>query len=224
MPDLDIVEREIKSPWRKPYRLLKGGHPVEFVADALIKTATAQIRLDGGVPGFPELARALQTSSVSTTSGTLAAAARNIEHQFDHYRPVKILSRVCLRQQAHIDEGKTLPCVKDLASDYCWELMRHHLLSRIEPTLIGNGRRFEDLNSYHRYCKELRSNLDPQLRQLATKIVANPENRNIRAPAHRRPRPSVEACVKENLVGLYSRYCREWAAFPARPSAWASAA
>lgn len=199
MPDLDIVERQIKSHWRKPYRLLKGGHPVEFVADALIKTATAQIRLDGGVRGFPELARALQIPSVCTTPETFGAVARDIEHQFAHERPVKILSRVCLRQQAHIDEGKMLPCAKDLASDYCWELMQHHLLGRVEPTLIGGGRRFEDLDSFHRYRRELRSTLEPQLGQLATKIVANPDNRNIRAPAHRRPRLSVEALLGQPI-------------------------
>lgn len=31
-------------------------------------------------------------------------------------------------------------------------------------------------------------------------------------------------CVKEELVGLYSRYCREWAEFPARPPCWSLAA
>lgn len=48
MPDLDIIERRLKGSWRAPYRLIKGGHPPEAVADSLIKAAAATLRGDGG--------------------------------------------------------------------------------------------------------------------------------------------------------------------------------
>lgn len=197
MPDLDIVERRIKSHWRGPYRLIKGGQPIELVAGTALKAATAQIRIDGGVLGFSELALVLQPASTSNSS--MAAVTREVERQFGQSQAVKILGRAFLRQQALVAEGKMLPSPQALASDYCWELIQHHLLGRVEPTLVGKGCRFENLDALRSYKNKVRSIIEPDLKRLATRITTNPENRRIRAPARQRHRSSVETLLSKPI-------------------------
>lgn len=60
MPDLDKVERTLPPAWRAPYKLVKGHHPLEEVARAVLKVLSGTLRREGGVPRLGELAQVIQ--------------------------------------------------------------------------------------------------------------------------------------------------------------------
>lgn len=187
MPDLDIVEQKIKPHWRKPYQLIKGGQPDDLCVDALIKALAAELRETQGIPAFEEL-------SAATVARDLSTIAKQIERRFDSpvmKDPVQILERATKRCRAKIDAGLALPHPERLARVHCEELIKHSLLGRLKPTLVGMGRRFSNIESMLRFEARIVRAARPQLEKISRRLAENPKDAKIRAPRSLRKRNST---------------------------------
>lgn len=202
MPDLDIVERNIPSYWRKPYRLMKGEQPLEVVVAELIKAATAQLRVDRGIPGLAEFDTAIRRAPDPVT---LARFVRELERRFVNYRAGQNLSRAARRQAVLIANGGALPSQVGLAKDYFCQMWSDYIFGRIEPTLVGPGRPFHNLaevRAYEQRCREMAS---PALDSLAKRLARQPTGERLRAPTVWRKRRSTAELIDSPLVMVPSK-------------------
>ena len=203
MPDLDIVERRIPSHWRRPYRLMKGGQSAEIVAEAVLKAIAAQLRCDKGVPAFDQGLRRLSipSSPARSHNKTLSAVANEAERRLGQRAPVHQLRRASRRVQALADAGRALPTPGVLGREYAWELARHFLFGRVEPTLIGPDKRFGSPGNLLEFERRVREESKIGLSQLGNRLARSPSSSKIRAPRRRRPIRSTSQLLDEPILG-----------------------
>ncbi|HEX9943155.1 MAG TPA: hypothetical protein VGG03_14135 [Thermoanaerobaculia bacterium] len=189
MPDLDIVARGLTNPWRSAYHLMKGGHPPEVVAESLVKTLAAELREAGGIPGFePLLAAYLQAQSEGDGARTLAEMSRDIEQRFGQQRSVKLLARAAQRNLARVEAGRALPASLSLAREHLQSLVQHHFFSKTTGRLIGPRKRFATIQEAREFESRVWASLEPQLTEIAHRLMSNPTASKLRAPRSRRQR------------------------------------
>jgi hypothetical protein len=200
MPDLDIIERSLKGSWRAPYRLMKGGHPPEVVADALIKAAAATLRGDGGLPGFEAILEAcMQAHAPGDAVRTLAEASRSIEQRFGQRHEAKLLARAAQRSKAQFDAGRALPSPLHLDKETLRELLRHSFFSRVTGKLVGEQKRFTDVQRAREYEANVWSCAEPQITKLASRLAADPTASRLRAPQSPRKRQTTAELLNAPL-------------------------
>ena len=200
MPDLDIVERKIAQWWRPAYRLLKGGQPREIVAAALVKALAAELRASKGIPRLQEFSAALEQRP---DLARLSEVARELERKFEagEYRVGQNLARAARAEGVRVALGSSLPSREKLAKEHCWQLCRHYLFGRVEPTLVGSGRPFPntaELRVYEERCREV---MEPDLDGLVKRLARHPDGQKLRAPAVRRRKRSTAELIDAPLVG-----------------------
>ena len=131
MPDLDRVERSFSPLWRVPYRLLKGRHDPQIVAEELSRCAAAELRKHGGIQGFEPFLRVCAAPEQRPESmKTIADVSRSVQQRFGQGRNVKLLSRVMQQTREEIAAGWALPSPNQLAEAFLRGLIRHHFFSK----------------------------------------------------------------------------------------------
>jgi hypothetical protein len=203
MPDLDIVERRIPCHWRSPYRLIKGDLPIEDVVEGVIKAIAAQIRADHWAPPFEERLSRLQDRSMRQARPklTIAGVSERIESRFSRRTPTHEFEKASRRLATLASASRTDFTATNLAREYCWELARHHLFGRLEPTLVGSSRRFRSIDELLRFEQKVRESADPSLEQLGRKLALSPASTKVRAPRRQRPRRSTAELLQEPISG-----------------------
>jgi hypothetical protein len=183
MPDQDIVERSLRRPWKRSYRVEKGGHSAEVVAASLIKDLAAAVRDDGGMPGFEQLLPVyFRVSGRPDGARTLAHACRAVEERFEQQWGVKILGRAALRSFALIEARRGLPSRVSLSEEYLRSRVRHDYFAKVTHRLVGRRKRFSDLGEAQRFDAHVWEHLEPQLKKLAVALASDPSARRLRAP------------------------------------------
>jgi hypothetical protein len=202
MPDLDLFQRSLGRHWRAPYSLTEGNHPLESVAKALVSAVAATIREDGGVPCFASLCETIDRA-IHDPNGAelLAEATRETEQRYEQQRAVKLAARAAQQNHSKILCGEALPGAISLAQDYVGEILRHNFFSRINNSkLVGNGKRFSDMEEARKFESNLWSSADPQLRRLAQQLAIDPSASRLRAPASSRPRRTTVQLLDMTLA------------------------
>lgn len=183
MPDLDIVQRQLRKYWRSPCSLVQGGHPPEAVAAELIKSLAATLRDGGGIPGFEVLYEASSRTPLDQSSiRTLAEASRAIEQEFGQQQSVKLAARAALRQVVEQQYGRLLPSRLTFAAQCLRNLLEHHFFAKVTNLLVGEGKRFGDVREARQYEASVRSYAEPQLMELARRLISDPAASKLRAP------------------------------------------
>lgn len=195
MPDLDIVERQLRRHWRAPYRLLQGGCPPEDVADLLIKALAATVRDDGGIPGFGFLCEA--TTRVFSEGGgvkTLAEMGRRLEQEFGQRRSVKLAARAAQKNLVESQYGSSLPGPLAFAEAHLNTLLEHHFFAKVVTgASVGEGKRFRNIQEARQFAASVHACAEPQLKKMAKKVVSDPTASKLRAPkSSRRQRTTAE--------------------------------
>jgi hypothetical protein len=202
MPDLDIVERGLCRHWRRPYRLIKGGHPSESVGEAVIKATAATLREDQGIPALGSLCDACN-KAYSDPSGvkTLAEVGRSLEQEFGQQPAVKLAARSAQRSLIELQYGRALPGPVALAKEYLKSLLRHHFFAKvITGRLVGEGQRFHDIQEARQFESRIWSHIEPQLIEIARRLVADPTASTLRAPNSPRRRRTTAELLEAPLI------------------------
>jgi hypothetical protein len=196
MPDLDRVERSLRRLWRAPYRLLKGGHSLEAVAEELIRCAAADLREQGGVPGFEAFLQVyIAPEHRLDFMKTLGDVSRSIEQKFGQERNVKLIARAMQRGRAKIIAGQALPDPPQLAEEFLCALIRHNFFDRVNYRSVGEDRRFKDVTESRDFECRVWLYLEPQLTKLARRFAADPTASKLRAPNSLRTRLSTAELI-----------------------------
>lgn len=183
MPDLDIVQRQLRKHWRAPCRLIQGGHPPEVVAAELTKSLASTLRAEGGISGFERLYEASSRAlSDQSSIRTLAEVSRTIEQEFGQQQSVKLAARAARRQIIELQYGRLLPSRLAFASQCLRNLLEHHFFAKVTNLLVGEGKRFSDVRDARQYEASVRSYIEPQLMELARRLMSDPTASKLRAP------------------------------------------
>jgi hypothetical protein len=202
MPDQDIVERSLNRPWKRPYRLLKGGHPPEVVADSLVKSQTATLRNEGGMPGFQQIAVA-RLEALSTPNGAayLAGAVRVVEQDLGQQPAVKLLAQAARREHVLVLAGRVLPSPESLVDEYLKAQREREYFSKVaSPRLVGPGKRFSCIAELQDFLAQVRSHLEAQHKTLTVRLLADTSATRLRAPSSERPRRSTAELIEEPVL------------------------
>jgi len=200
MPDRDVIERGLTRAWREPYRLLKGGHEAEIVAESLVRAIAADLRGCGGLPAFERVLEAyMKASPPRGKVRSLAEMSRTIEHEFGKSRETQLLTRAAQRSAAKAEAGRLLPGAVPLAKEFLRSFLRHNFFSRVMGRLIG--KRFTDIQAARAVEARVWQCLEPQLSRLARSIAANPEAGDWRAPRAERAHRSTADLLDAPLAG-----------------------
>jgi hypothetical protein len=192
MPDRDRVERSLRPPWRAPYRLLKGGQPLEAVADALSRSIAKELRDQGAGSGFePFLRLAVASESQPVSGKTLADVSRSLEQGFGQDRNAKLLARTMQKTRAKINAGQALPGARPFAEEFIRASIKHHFFAKVIFPSIGRKKRFGDVMEARDFERSVWKLLDPQLSKLANRLADNPNASGLRAPNSLRKRLST---------------------------------
>lgn len=195
MPDLDIVERNLPREWRRPYRLLKGGHETSVVCDAIVQALTAHLRREGGAPELFLFEAALVRPRALglATRPSLPEVCREIELRFDNRPVAQLMGRATLRLHARISSGRALPSREALAVEFLRQVIDNQFFGRFEPTLVGNRRRFESLAARDRYRENCLRQIEVRLRSVAGQLRRDLSAGSLRAPGRQRTRKMTTA-------------------------------
>jgi hypothetical protein len=189
MPDLDIIARGLARPWRSAYRLMKGNHPLEAVAESLLKTLVAELRDQGGVPGFEPLLDAyMHAQSERDSARSLAETSRAIEQSFGQQRSVKLLALAARRSLARVQAGRVLPSPLALAKEHLRTILRHQFFSRTTARMIGERKRFATIQAACDFESRVWTTMDSQLTETARRLMEDPSASKLRAPRSTQPR------------------------------------
>lgn len=192
MPDLDRVERSLSPYWRAPYRLLKGGHSEEVVAEALLRCLAADLRKRGGVPEYESFLQVcMAPEQRQEPLKTLADVGRSIEQRFGQSRDAKLLSQTMQRTRAKIEAGRALPSSPYFAEEFLGTLLRHNFFAKVTHLVVGKERRFKDVIEARAFERRVCQELEPQIPKLARRFAADPTASKLRAPKSLRPRLST---------------------------------
>jgi hypothetical protein len=187
MPDLDIVARNLRKPWRAAYQLMKGGSSPDIVAESLVKALTTELREGGGLPGFELLLAACnKAQSERGSMKTLAEVIRGIEQRFEQHQSVKLLARTVQKNFAEIEAGRVLPGPDSLVREHLQSVTRHHFFSRMGGRLIGQGKRFANIQEARDFEKAVWSSAGAHLAEIVRSLLSDPTASGLRAPKSRR--------------------------------------
>lgn len=199
MPDLDRVERTLPPAWRAPYKLVKGGHPIEEVARAVMKVLARTLREKGGAPELDVLARILQRRDAGQLDDrSLSAAAERLELAMAT-RNGKLMAAALLHPDVSGPMSFLLgPADERLAQGFLERMVETVLLSKQRNYLIG--KRFTDRQEAISLETELMALLRPHLARLARALVNDPSAKRLRAPSYPRPgRKSTQELLEQPL-------------------------
>jgi hypothetical protein len=198
MPDRDIVERSLYKAWRQPYRLMKGGHSPGIVSEGLLKALTAHLRENGGVP--VNLVASLAIQSQVGDAKTLAEVSRAIERDFGQQKEVKLLARAAQRNMAKVEAKQALPGPLSIVQEYLGVILKHHFFSKVSPRLVDSRGCFANVQQVREFEAGILSIAEPQLVNLARRLVSDPTASSLRAPISRRRRLTTAELLNAPLM------------------------
>lgn len=202
MPDLDIVSRTLKKPWRSPYKLLKGGHPAEMVAASLISALAATLREEGGLPDFGTLlANTRGTPPERRSAQTLAEASRALEQKFGQQQAAKLLARSVLRNSAQVEAGMALPGPLPIIEEFLRSQVRANFLAKINGRLVGTL--FLSSESLRIFEEAMWTQIEPGIIKLARSLMEDPTASKVRAPRSPRRRHSTAELLDLPVSGEF---------------------
>lgn len=198
MPDLDKVERKLPPAWRAPYRLVKGNHPLEVVARAVLKVLSETLRREGGIPWLPDLAMVVQERDAGLLDDrSLSAVARELEQQMTTRIGHLALSAL-LRPEVSGSAGVLLGRPDQrLAEGLLCRMVESILFSQQRDYLIG--KRFRSRADAIAFETQLLAMLRPHFSNLARRLVGNPSADRLRAPSFPVARKSTAELLDQPL-------------------------
>lgn len=199
MPDLDRVERNLPPAWRAPYKLVKGHHPLEEVARAVLKVLSGTLRREGGVPRLGELAKVVQQRDAGLLDDRRLSSVAFMLEQRMVTRTERLAVVALLRPEVSGPASVLLgpPDVR-LAEGLLVRMVENTLFSQQRDYLIG--RRFTSRQEAIAFETNLMSILRPHLANLARRLVRKPSADGLRAPSFSRsPRKSTAALLDQPL-------------------------
>jgi hypothetical protein len=199
MPDCDIIERGLHKTWRPPYRLMKGGHSPEVVANGLVTALAADLRDTGGLPGGLERLLAVQAQLGAVRS--LAEVSRALEQEFGQRQRAKLLARAAQRASAKVAAKQALPGPVPIVLDYLWARLRHGFFARVSFRLVQTSDCFNDAQGVREFEARVSALLVPQLAKLAQRLLGYPAATRLRAPSSARRRPTTAELLDRPLNG-----------------------
>lgn len=198
MPDLDRVERNLPPAWRAPYRLIKGNHPLEEAARAVLKVLSETFRREGGVPWLAELAMVVQERDAGLLDDrSLSAVALKLEQEMTTKTGRLALSAL-LRPEVSGPASVLLGRPDQrLAEGLLVRMVESNLFSRQRDYLIG--KRFRSRADAISFETRLLAMLRPHLASLARRLIGNPSADRLRAPSFPVPQKSTAELIDQPL-------------------------
>lgn len=199
MPDKDVVERNLRGPWRAVYRVLKGGQPVSVYGGLMLKALAAQLRLERGLAALEEMSDAVtEAASRQGSARTLAETTREIERRFGFSPSARGTAAGALRLLGEIEAGQALPGGEALAVARCWEILERNFFGRLQR-FVGPQLQFPDFASVDQMREACRSFLASGIQGVARRLANDPEASHLRAPASLKRRPVTPQLLEEPL-------------------------
>jgi hypothetical protein len=185
VPDLDIIDRKALTGWRPALRMLVGNAAPTEVAQAALRSCVKSIRDHGGIPAYPDFEDVLRCrSSLELDSESALTRIDAIADQGGHTRHAKLAAEAARRLV--IDRGHNRRVIGSLRVAFCEEFLRtladNALFERVGPDLGKHYKGPQDARLRRAECKEA---LAPALRELASKLAAEPEGEGVRVPRGR---------------------------------------
>lgn len=200
MPDLDIVERNLKPHWRKVYRHIKNRQSMDLVGDELNRACAEQLRQEGGNPGFR---RAIDLAVTGYRDGarSLSEKCRQYERDFMMSPGARGLADSVLRLAQEESRGRAISGPLSLAKQRCIQIADRCFFGRLQK-YIGRGGVFESFEQLEGFRRELLRSADSQLWELANRLTRNPSASGLRAPGARTRRATTREFLDQPFLKL----------------------
>lgn len=192
MPDLDKVERKLPPAWRAPYKLVKGHHPLEEVAKAVLKVLSETLRREGGVPRLGELAKVVQQRDAGLLDDRRLSSVAFMLEQRMGTRTERLAVAALLRPEVSGPSSVLLgPPDERLAQGLLVRMVENILFSQQRDYLIG--KRFTSRQEAIAFESDLITILRPYLAELARRVARRPSAKRLRTPSFLRPQKKSTA-------------------------------
>jgi len=197
MPDLDKVERKLLPEWRPAYKLIKGGHELEAVAQTALQCLVRTLRKRGGIPSLDESAQILDRHDRGLLDDRrLAAFAEKLAQQQESATG-KVLARAVMDLVVSGPGGflRGDPDIR-LAKGFLVRLVERCLFSQQRDYLVG--KRFSSRAEAVQTETELLGLMESGLTKIASRLAKDSSAANLRAPRSAK-RNSTEELLNQPL-------------------------
>jgi hypothetical protein len=198
MPDLDIVERKLPPEWRRAYKLIKGSHELEAVAEEILKALARTLRDRGGAPGLEESAQALYRHDRGFLDDrSLVAFAAKLEQEQETANG-KVLALSVMDQNVSGPDGflRGAPNMR-LAKRFLVRLVERCLFAQQRDYLVG--KRFTSRAQAVETETRLLGLMESGLSKIASQLAEDSSAKNLRAPRSAQRKKSTRELLDQPL-------------------------